>query len=1618
MSDMTFHDQESALATPLATSATVPPIEQSTTSQIISTPADPSSTLATSESSPSHILLPIPTSSTNQSQPSFSFSHAFVPADNDWSSLPPEILNADISIAHVTGAQSLSFVDQITNDIVLLHFMSTADGSFVETSSGPAARELKRRYDQYLGVGKDVRSPYAITAFVNQHGKSVYRVGHRDATAPAAEAESKVSSAIDASHNRSLKGRSRMSVHNILSQSKPKAGIHLKPGQTYDSNISGRKLLRRTRSIPDMFGVAASSNTGPSEQPTSTGRTHSHSVTGADMPRHLPIGAGIDVPGPSMGDIFTEAMQWSHTSVPHSPYSGNSTSGSVSGGYIPYPFGPGVSFDAPSRRSPAFFLPLPRALREMQSFESCLTARAGDTPRRAETPDSVVESLEAPSEIKTHSEIPDQSSLSRVAVSPFGDDSDIPLPDPALAPLPETSMHSRYSTEVFDVLQTYRGLPLLDLLSPDSAGETTIKMSLRTDDSAAPRDDPRFVLWGDIQPTSDPDGDDMSLSQGSRTGISSPSASRRGKSRDVPRLPVSADDPTSVSGSRRVIIAATIERWIAHLTSELNYDELLNFFLTYRTYISAVDLCHLLICRFHWSLSGHVTKQDDQVRKIVRVRTFVAIRYWLLTFFVMDFLPNRELRLLLASWLNALIRDPVLGKHQDGLSIVRKLIKVVKDCKEAHTRRRCRSPSARKSVSNPPKPRPTHLLGEKFAEAISKDDDDSDVDLDFVPDERVSMFLGNGESKNTFPSFGTAGPSRTSAITSASAALLQQPLQRNILQQSRASISVSGPETHATHNPPTITSPHRALSRAFVKTIGRLGRWKRVLNSRQTIDTGIAIPANVSAFDLELNATGDLLTVRGGVEQYLKMIEPQTPRTPVHANAELKTSQEPSAATGTPPEQVPEGGQVIETEAVVSPPQPLRPVTEVMEEEEGTETATMGNRPVSLAESYVSTRTHSTESFGSILTSKSKVNPLVAQVHAHPPWRFDVASIDDLELSDTSSDAHVESPSGPSGLRKALRKLPLRRDFEFVRRSVQSVSSMGIRSRDSVASENSVISTASVGGGLGTGIHQWQVNAIVDSLSDDGEDGGVEDALRRLEGQINPQRRKEKALKVDGWVRAIQERMAAGDFGDERPRFFNEDENEDEDEDYIIDQHETGSIRRSIQIDPSSNPSTPLQSTISKTQEDYFGLVASGSATLPTTTPLNEANVADSNPTSPLRTTEAKPAPEDVVPLEILQSRVPSRPSTSHGPSSHGPPMTSPPKLLPSTGRKSHRCWILNFKADVLVHHFSMIDRELFLSIKPEELILDDWMTCQEVDVLDWAQYLKERARWKAESRFSQKTSALAAVRGRFNLMANFVISEVILTHPSERHTLVSKFIRIAIKAYSLSNFHTLAAILAGLRSEWVKKAMYRHWNRVGPWEIQVFQKLSQFVTAEDDFKAMSQAITAMVDAKPMDVRSHASTIMSGSTSDSHSKAKPNEALPSACVPFIGVYLSQLYRYSKLPDLIDPTSPHDPVGMDTHSLGFDSPAHPEVFDSLTPLPPSMQLEPLINVHKQRLIAGVIKDLVAGQHLASRVHFAVDKKVFQKCLKIRGLDLDTLQQVYIMYSDPSAGSMRLSGFIPL
>ena len=64
-----------------------------------------------------------------------------------------------------------------------------------------------------------------------------------------------------------------------------------------------------------------------------------------------------------------------------------------------------------------------------------------------------------------------------------------------------------------------------------------------------------------------------------------------------------------------VIEAATVEKLVEKLTSILDYGFLTDFFLTYRTFISPLQLCKLLILRFRWSFIN-----DDEERRVVRIR--------------------------------------------------------------------------------------------------------------------------------------------------------------------------------------------------------------------------------------------------------------------------------------------------------------------------------------------------------------------------------------------------------------------------------------------------------------------------------------------------------------------------------------------------------------------------------------------------------------------------------------------------------------------------------------------------------------------------------------------------------------------------------------------------------------------------------------------------------------------------------------------------------------------------------------------------------------------------------------------------------------------------------------
>lgn len=691
-------------------------------------------------------------------------------------------------------------------------------------------------------------------------------------------------------------------------------------------------------------------------------------------------------------------------------------------------------------------------------------------------------------------------------------------------------------------------------------------------------------------------------------------------------------------------------------------------------------------------------------------------------------------------------------------SIVRKLMSVARDAKEAYSQR------PRASISKPSSGTGTPNGALRKSTSVN----DEDLDLDFIAE--PTSLIGNS-------GFGKA----KCATGADGAAVIQQPLHRAILEH-RPSLSASV-------SPTAMISAHHpsALSRALANTVGRLGRWKRALNpgSRHAGNPGSTV---VSAFDLEFNPEGDLPHVHGGMEQYLSAIG--TPRVSMSVTPPLPpvvtafhNSLDPLSSSEilhpTPPhsslDHVTDIADAKESEPILPDALPSRNSITVAEEAAGVVREALSSM-ASLVKTSLREKANSRVSTSSTSSSSSYGMPVAPQSSFHVrrsgqdrSWQLDVVSIDDLDFSDTSSDTS-EAPMVQPGLRRLPRRLPLRRDFEFVNRNRESVSSMGFASQDeSVASASnsrrSSVMSGVLDAGLGNTIQQWQVNALIDSISEDEDEGDVEDALRRLEGQMNPQKQRAKETKVDNWVRTIRDRLAAGDYGDEAPRYLS-DEGED-----AGNEAETGEDVGALSA--VSSPSRP-GSPASVRRVSSFGLIMD-------TTPTPGPGQPSQSPRAPSTSRSAeykKPAVEDVLPPEILCGRLTAPALVPIAPVK---PPSTPARIRTTDG--SHRSWVLAVPTVALAIHFSMIDRELFLAIKFEELVSDDWRSseaAQAANVLDWGQFLKDRARLKAQGVEGYPTSALVAARARFNLLTNFVVSEIVDTLPSERASVAAKFIRVA----------------------------------------------------------------------------------------------------------------------------------------------------------------------------------------------------------------------------------------------
>ncbi|RFU25691.1 hypothetical protein B7463_g10639, partial [Scytalidium lignicola] len=123
------------------------------------------------------------------------------------------------------------------------------------------------------------------------------------------------------------------------------------------------------------------------------------------------------------------------------------------------------------------------------------------------------------------------------------------------------------------------------------------------------------------------------------------------------------------------IRAATPARIVAEITSPtfVDYDLLSDFFLTYRSFLDPGDLLHMLIARLRWALA-----RDGEIGTVVRVRTFVAIRHWILNYFLDDFVLEYELRKSFCELLNTFVDE--LSQDASSKKAPLKILDEIKKC--------------------------------------------------------------------------------------------------------------------------------------------------------------------------------------------------------------------------------------------------------------------------------------------------------------------------------------------------------------------------------------------------------------------------------------------------------------------------------------------------------------------------------------------------------------------------------------------------------------------------------------------------------------------------------------------------------------------------------------------------------------------------------------------------------------------------------------------------------------------------------------------------------------------------------------------------------------------------
>ncbi|KAI9488692.1 hypothetical protein BDB00DRAFT_847020 [Zychaea mexicana] len=1051
----------------------------------------------------------------------------------------------------------------------------------------------------------------------------------------------------------------------------------------------------------------------------------------------------------------------------------------------------------------------------------------------------------------------------------------------------------------------------------------------------------------------------------------SSNGSKRDKQQHRQHRRVIDDDQASVQSVDvpKVIEAATVEKLVEKLTISLDYTFMTDFFLTYRTFISPTQLCKLLILRFRWGLES-----EEAQRSIVRVRTFVVMRHWLLNYFVHDFIPSRDLRIILTSFLNSLPFHPLIKQSPRDQRIVKSLKRVVRRLKKVYYL--SSAESERVKVIAPPPPtqeqeRVEEMVRAKLAQSPirRKTAIVSSVNISdrhhgnmAVQDTGSAPVVVVGSVRNTATATGAAAgveraltPSHFNGVSGNSnndtagmngGSGGHPPIRRNV-----SSTSITRFGRH---------SKQQDIEAVKASYLRRMEQQKKAMD-QQAHDTA-TLPASAEGADLSSQAS---VVTDDSLESALS---PGTTDDELSQDDYSEDENEKTTTTTPTEEQL-----AIRLE---------RERRRREEEEEQNRAEFFSPSSAVSGESSllakVPTSSASIQS-GSELVNKPSTSPseedIVQElsVNDHPRRQplEEAASVTARARQQQQQSPVAAQSDVPGTTTKTPTKRNVKEGWKFAYPQQQQQQQQSTRRILGPARDTHVHPTEIVKTSNGQSQQQQQQQSTVNIVAQQlraGEGSQVSDSVAG-EDEINGSDNQLQARRTS----TIQRRK-----GHSGPVYLSQ----------LARRSITSGDLGGVEGEEEEGPVLQIQEVDTTTTEG-----GDETTTTMTASDSNKTHQARMSVTSAEVGLGTPPrTPQRIVELDLPKPQLMN---------SNAPSMTTTPSMMMRRSSDHPRSFILYYRSERMARQLCLVEAQVLLNIDWEEMVHCRWTKMGNTDALDdMSEFTAEEEEDEDDLierdriNYTRRTRQMRLARGenhggieqvikRFNDVCQWVASEIVHTRAlDERVKVVEKFIRLAQKCKLYCNFATLVQILLGLQSPAVSR-LKRTWDRVGSHEMRILDQLSAFTSPMKNWKNIRDSMTQVAEdygMSPVEVQIE----MPGT--NHHAFTKTKIKIPfGGCIPFLGIYLSDLVFNSEQQPYIQPSHDHHRIyqANNVTNSHFTSP---------------VLKQPLVNFRKHRITATVIKRVLTFQNLARRYSFERDDEVYFLCAELHSSNADEVRKL--------------------